>query len=241
MSAKIIKDIPLINTRDLVIYPDLEQALYIGRPQTIASLQYAKTYGKKVLVLSQKRAEDNNPQKLGEMYRVGTICTLIGSVYFKDETMKAVLRGDTLFRVTSITKRDGITFASGEVIVSSSKGSGKIDELVRKKLLQLLIQAKPKVVLNSESLILSRLKKAPSVIEFAKILEATLNQPGAIAAQTAGIKFDSKKKPSPVNLRLMNKSVKNRQSILEEASPSKKLRFIEDYLKDEVRLWASFL
>ncbi len=121
-------ELPFINVRDVVLFPKMTQGLYIGRNQSIAAIQYAlKNSQKRILVLTQKRAEINDPKGLRDMYAFGTVCSVEGSVLLQDRTMNARLMGERLFKVDRIFEKNGVRFAQGSYVKEKSVGKTLIE------------------------------------------------------------------------------------------------------------------
>ena len=73
-STVITNSIPLLPLRDVVVYPQIVQPLFVGRPKSIKALETAMASDKKVLLVAQKSAADDDPSA-SDLYQIGYIRT----------------------------------------------------------------------------------------------------------------------------------------------------------------------
>ena len=60
-STVITNSIPLLPLRDVVVYPQIVQPLFVGMPKSVKALETAMASDKKVLLVAQKSAADDDP------------------------------------------------------------------------------------------------------------------------------------------------------------------------------------
>lgn len=75
-STVITNSIPLLPLRDVVVYPQIVQPLFVGRPKSIKALETAMASDKKVLLVAQKSAADDDPSA-SDLYQIGTVATIL--------------------------------------------------------------------------------------------------------------------------------------------------------------------
>jgi len=226
-------ELPFINVRDLVLFPKMTQGLYIGRNQTIDAIQYAlKNSQKRVLVLAQKRAEVTDPKGLRDMYAIGTVCSVEGSVLLQDRTMKARLMGEQLFKVNRIFEKDDVRFAHGSYVKEKSKGKA-LNQNEKVSLLELLVRAKPLATFDDEADWFAKLRDVKRTDQLSEIIQVNLNYRASSRPVTK--QYGLKSPPSKAKVRLINSKVRLQQQILEALTAEKKLGLLQEYLKVEVR------
>jgi ATP-dependent Lon protease len=85
-------ELPLLPLRDVVVYPHMVIPLFVGRQKSIAALQHAMDNDKKILLLAQKNAKDDEPSK-DDLYEVGTLASVLQLLRLPDGTVKVLVEG----------------------------------------------------------------------------------------------------------------------------------------------------
>jgi len=88
----VLKDIPLLPLRDVVVYPHMVIPLFVGREKSIAALEAAMAADKQVMLVAQRNASDDDPG-VDDIYRVGTISTILQLLKLPDGTVKVLVEG----------------------------------------------------------------------------------------------------------------------------------------------------
>ena len=85
--------IPVLPVRDVVVYPHMVQPLFVGREKSILALDQAmKADPRRIVVLSQRQPDIDDP-KPDDLYRFGTIATVLQLVKLPDGTVKVLVEG----------------------------------------------------------------------------------------------------------------------------------------------------
>ena len=72
-TSEIAKTIlPLLPLRDVVVYPQIVQPLFVGRPKSIKALEVAMSAGKQVLLVAQRNPTDDDPSTR-DIFEIGTV------------------------------------------------------------------------------------------------------------------------------------------------------------------------
>ncbi len=87
-----LKDIPLLPLRDVVVYPHMVIPLFVGREKSIAALEAAMAADKQIMLVAQRNASDDDPG-VDEIYRVGTVSTILQLLKLPDGTVKVLVEG----------------------------------------------------------------------------------------------------------------------------------------------------
>jgi len=83
---------PLLPLRDVVVYPQIVQPLFVGRPKSIKALEIAMSSDKQVLLVAQKNASDDEPAA-DDLYQIGTVATILQLIRLPDGTVKVLVEG----------------------------------------------------------------------------------------------------------------------------------------------------
>ncbi|MEX2470517.1 MAG: endopeptidase La [Pseudohongiellaceae bacterium] len=83
---------PLLPLRDVVVYPQIVQPLFVGRPKSIKALELAMASDKQVLLVAQKNASDDEPGA-DDLFSIGTIATILQLIRLPDGTVKVLVEG----------------------------------------------------------------------------------------------------------------------------------------------------
>jgi ATP-dependent Lon protease len=143
--------LPIINVRDLVVFPKSRVTLYIGRRETSATVEYAlEKHQGAVVVITQRAGEKASVEGIHDMFQVGTLCKILERVAFPDNTMKVLIEGKEIFKVTGVESKENVRIAHGCVLEPCDKTP--LSSQQREELLNLLIRVHPGLPLDVESL-----------------------------------------------------------------------------------------
>lgn len=85
--------LPLLPLRDVVVFPAMVIPLFVGREKSITALEEAMANDKRIVLVAQKDAADDEPT-LADMHSVGTIATILQLLKLPDGTVKVLVEGD---------------------------------------------------------------------------------------------------------------------------------------------------
>ncbi|MCN4143669.1 MAG: endopeptidase La [Thiohalomonas sp.] len=84
---------PVLPLRDVVVYPHMVIPLYVGREKSINALEAAMEEDKKILLIAQRNASEDEP-KPEDLNSVGTIASILRRLKLPDGTVKVLVEGD---------------------------------------------------------------------------------------------------------------------------------------------------
>lgn len=84
--------LPLLPLRDVVVYPHMVVPLFVGRDKSILALEHAMEAGKQVVLVAQKDPSVDNPGA-EDVYKVGTLATILQMLKLPDGTLKVLVEG----------------------------------------------------------------------------------------------------------------------------------------------------
>jgi ATP-dependent Lon protease len=106
MSSNSTLKLPLLPLRDLIIFPHMMMPLFVGREKSINALEEAMTKQTDIVLAAQKDPKSNAPQP-EEIYKIGTIGTIIQLLRLPDGTVKVLVEGKKRALIKSYTQNDG--------------------------------------------------------------------------------------------------------------------------------------
>ena len=103
--SKTSTNIPLLPLRDVVIFPSVVTPLFVGREKSITALQAAMAGDKQIMLVAQKSAQQDDP-KLGDLYTIGTLSTILQLIKLPDGTLKVLVEGNKRASIESLDSTD---------------------------------------------------------------------------------------------------------------------------------------
>ena len=91
--------VPLLPLRDIIVFPHMVVPLFVGRQRSIRALEEAMNKQKFILLAAQKEAKTNDPTE-EDIYRVGTLGSVVQLLRLPDGTVKVLIEGKKRARVT---------------------------------------------------------------------------------------------------------------------------------------------
>ena len=84
--------VPVLPLRDVVVYPHMVIPLFVGREKSILALDLAMKADKRIVLIAQKQADVDDP-KADDLYRIGTVATILQLLKLPDGTVKVLVEG----------------------------------------------------------------------------------------------------------------------------------------------------
>ena len=103
-------DLPLIPLRDVVVFPGIVTTLFVGRPKSVEALNVAMSSNKKLVLVSQKDAANEDP-KISDIYEFASVSNLLQLIKLPDGTMKVLVEGHKRCSINKIIDKDSYTVA----------------------------------------------------------------------------------------------------------------------------------
>ncbi len=95
-------DLPVLPLRDVVVFPHMVIPLFVGRARSIKALEAAMAGGKNILLVAQKDATQDSPTP-DDIYRVGTIASILQMLKMPDGTLKVLVEGEQRATIVHFT------------------------------------------------------------------------------------------------------------------------------------------
>ncbi|HOZ66273.1 MAG TPA: LON peptidase substrate-binding domain-containing protein, partial [Burkholderiaceae bacterium] len=94
-------DLPMLPLRDVVIFPHMVIPLFVGRPKSIKALELAMAAERRIMLVAQKTAANDEPTT-ADMFDVGCISTILQMLKLPDGTVKVLVEGQQRAKVSHI-------------------------------------------------------------------------------------------------------------------------------------------
>ena len=93
--------LPLLPLRDVVVFPAMVIPLFVGREKSIQALEEAMAQDKRIMLVAQKDAADDEPGMDG-MHSIGTVANVLQLLKLPDGTVKVLVEGDQRARLDEL-------------------------------------------------------------------------------------------------------------------------------------------
>jgi len=121
---------PVLPLRDIVVFPHMIVPLFVGREKSVQALDDVMRDDKQILLVTQKNAGQDDPA-VEDIYRVGTIGTVLQLLKLPDGTVKVLVEGVHRARIKSFTDNPTFFQADAEVIEDTVGQGQELEALSR--------------------------------------------------------------------------------------------------------------
>nr|WP_043112126.1 endopeptidase La [Solimonas flava] len=91
---------PVLPLRDVVVFPHMAIPLFVGREKSIKALSAAMQDDKRILLVAQRTADTDEPGA-DDLYRVGTLASILQMLKLPDGTVKVLVEGVHRARISN--------------------------------------------------------------------------------------------------------------------------------------------
>ena len=123
---------PFLPIRDLVIFPNVVTPIYVGRANSIATLEKAIATKTKLVLGLQKDASEENPTFDGDIHEVGVIANIVQIIRMPNNNIKVLVEAESRVKIKDIETEDKEYFATYTVIKETLKDSKETEAIYRK-------------------------------------------------------------------------------------------------------------
>ncbi|MBU4485034.1 endopeptidase La [bacterium] len=122
--------VPLLPLRDIVVFPHMVVPLFVGREKSIAALDEAMNKEKDILLSAQQNPKTNDP-KQEEIYRIGTMASIIQLLRLPDGTVKVLVEGKKRARIKQFVPNDNFFLVEAEIVSHEGGSNVETEALTR--------------------------------------------------------------------------------------------------------------
>lgn len=126
---------PILPLRDIVVYPKMIVPLIVGREKSIKALQQAIDNDQNIVLATQKEAAVEDP-KPEDIFKVGTLGTVVQLVRLPDGTVKVLVEGLERVKIDDFIMADGFMQVDVEILAEDNVHDVETEALSRAVLSQ---------------------------------------------------------------------------------------------------------
>ncbi len=97
--------LPVLPLRDIVVFPHMIVPLFVGREKSVRALEAVMKDDKQILLVAQKNATQDDPSA-DDIYRVGTVSTILQLLKLPDGTVKVLVEGGRRAGITGFKETE---------------------------------------------------------------------------------------------------------------------------------------
>lgn len=126
---------PILPLRDIVVYPKMIVPLFVGREKSIKALQQAIDNDQNIVLATQKEVAVEDP-KPEDIFKVGTLGTVVQLVRLPDGTVKVLVEGLERVKIDDFIMADGFMQVDVEILAEDNVHDVETEALSRAVLSQ---------------------------------------------------------------------------------------------------------
>ncbi|MFW7379746.1 MAG: endopeptidase La [Oligoflexus sp.] len=204
-SPKQTMQIPLLPLRDILVFPSTVVPLFVGREKSIQALEQAMASNKEILLAAQVKAKTNEPSP-DDIYRIGTISTILQLLRLPDGTVKVLVEGQKRARIVDYLQTEEFFFVEAEHLPEEKAQGVENEALVR-----------------------------TVKMSFDNYVRLNKRIPPEMLLSIASMDDESKLADTLV-AHLSNLKLQDKQRLLEETNPAKRLEELYGYIQSEIEI-----
>ena len=208
MEERITLNLPVLALRGLTVFPDLTLSFDVEREISIYALDSAMEGDKRIFLVTQRDISTAKPQE-ADLYQVGTVCHILQIIKTSDSTVRVIVEGEQRAKIHRLWQVKPFLQANVELLEEDFPGK---------------MTSRMEALLRQTYAIFGEYKELISNLHD-DFVAAVLDQrdPGKLAdfiAQNVTLRHE------------------DRQKILEELNPTKRLKKVNEILAHEVSVLA---
>ena len=116
--------------RDIVVFPHMIVPLFVGREKSVRALEAVMKDDKQILLVAQRNAAQDEPTA-DDIYRVGTVSTILQLLKLPDGTVKVLVEGSRRAAIASFTETESYFEAAVTPVPDEGGDAKELDALGR--------------------------------------------------------------------------------------------------------------
>ncbi len=125
--------LPVLPLRDVVVFPYMVIPLFVGRRKSIRALELAMESDRRIMLVAQKSASDDDPA-VENIHTIGTIANILQLLKLPDGTVKVLVEGEKRAVIEAYTETED-HFAAHVALLDAEPLEGKEGEALMRSVL----------------------------------------------------------------------------------------------------------
>ncbi len=121
---------PVLPLRDIVVFPHMIVPLFVGREKSVKALEDVMKDDKQILLMAQKNAAEDDPGA-EDIYRVGTVSTVLQLLKLPDGTVKVLVEGGSRARVVAFKENPNFFEVEAVALPETDAEADELEALSR--------------------------------------------------------------------------------------------------------------
>ncbi len=121
---------PLLPLRDIVVFPHMIVPLFVGRERSVRALEEVMKTDKHIFLAAQKKAGQDDPEE-NDIYRVGTIGTVLQLLKLPDGTVKVLVEGGKRAQIANFAENAAFFEVNASILDEPESNPSELDALMR--------------------------------------------------------------------------------------------------------------
>src|SRR6201994_3973904 len=113
---------------DIVVFPHMIVPLFVGREKSVRALEAVMREDKQILLVAQKNAAQDDPAT-EDIYRVGTVSTILQLLKLPDGTVKVLVEGGKRAKISGFRNNESYFEAFVEAMPDQAADAKELEAL----------------------------------------------------------------------------------------------------------------
>lgn len=122
--------VPVLPLRDVVVFPHMVIPLFVGRKKSIVALERAMESSKKIMLVAQKSASDDDPG-VEEIHTIGTVAGILQLLKLPDGTVKVLVEGEHRAHIDEYTEMENCFSANISSVEDKKADEKEVEVFIR--------------------------------------------------------------------------------------------------------------
>ena len=122
--------VPLLPLRDIIVFPHMVVPLFVGRQRSIKALEEATQKQSPIFLSSQKDAKTNEPTE-EDIYKTGTLGTVVQMLKLPDGTVKVLIEGKKRAKIARFVNNPDFFLVEVEEVPEVVERNTEVEALTR--------------------------------------------------------------------------------------------------------------